>query len=196
MPKTESKKIKPCLYCGREPISVQPNGLGPIESVFCPAKSCLIFGMQFKLEAWNARPSKVIEVISENVAKLRHKLTAAEQEKDEEIASLLHHLDEARKDIAAAEKRCEGLEVELDIYKKTGVLHQKRIKELEGAALSKNHCISILAKCTADLWQAVVDGVYDSRELVGDTVLPMQESLLEIGIDVREKPLNTEALKG
>lgn len=72
---------------------------------------------------------------------------------------------------------------------------ENRIKELEGAALSKNHCISILAKCTADLWQAVVDGVYDSRELVGDTVLPMQESLLEIGIDVREKPLNTEALK-
>lgn len=61
--------------------------------------------------------------------------------------------------------------------------------------LNKDHCLHILAKCVADLWHAVAKGMYDARSFVGDTVLPMQESLLEIGIDVREKPLNTTSLQ-
>jgi hypothetical protein len=70
---------------------------------------------------------------------------------------------------------------------------QAREASLVAAKLATDHCLHILAKCTADLWHAVADGKYDARSFVGDTVLPMQETLLEIGIDVREKPLETFA---
>ncbi len=73
---------------------------------------------------------------------------------------------------------------------------REQVEDLKRAELGKNNCIHMLAHGVADLWHAVADGKYDARSFVGDTILPMQEVLLEIGIDVREKPLNSEALKG
>ncbi len=57
-------------------------------------------------------------------------------------------------------------------------------------------CVADIAQGVFRLWHAVADGTYDSRSIVGDATLNMQESLLEIGIDVRIAPLNIEALKG
>ena len=63
----------------------------------------------------------------------------------------------------------------------------KEIERLKSDNIAKTLCISYLSSGVAKLWDSVTSGMHNGRSLVGDTMLDMQESLMDIGIDARGK---------
>lgn len=59
----------------------------------------------------------------------------------------------------------------------------KGIDELRTKGLADRLCVLGLAEAVAILWDAVAEGKYDTRSLVGDTVLAMTEILTDNGIN-------------
>lgn len=85
---------------------------------------------------------------------------------------------------------CKGKNLQAELA--TAKAENKRLRDSQ---MKKDLCIIDLAKGVFRLWHAVADGTYDSRSVVGDTALAMQESLVDIGIDVRNAPLDITALQ-
>ncbi len=64
-----AEKLKLCPFCGEKPVAIQPNGLGPISSVFCQNEKCVIFGLQMPVKIWNTRTENPLLAVLEEIVK-------------------------------------------------------------------------------------------------------------------------------
>lgn len=78
-------------------------------------------------------------------------------------------------EIADHDAECEAMEREIEVLRK-----ERDALSIENAHLK---CVALpaLARSVSVLWKAVQDGIYDSREIVGDQTLHMAEVLKEFG---------------
>lgn len=198
------KELKPCWNCNETEHLEVTHVLGGMQ-MQCPC------GVRGPLEptfegcytAWNARAGVLQK---EEIRALIEKYGDPQYKTNEfALYDVISVCQQLHSQLTAAETKIAEFEDDIIRFneicvKKTRGLEAKlktaaeALGDIERNLLGKNHSLDILAQCVADLWHAVGRGVYDTRGFVGDVVLPMQETLLEIGVDVRVKPLNTEAL--
>lgn len=93
-----------------------------------------------------------------------------------------------------AEAKCKtDEEIKESITKRSIAAWNTRAEDIDNIA--QKICIRYLSESVAELWDAVADGKYDSRSIVGDTVLDMITELKNLGIDASGKQALEESSK-